>query len=77
MELELVKKVARRAEEKATPKEYLMVRLMPTPQQIEEVLKDKVHSSSPHLCHLALIQGCAQESTLPQSVITWGTKWVA
>jgi hypothetical protein len=42
LEQELIKKVARRAEEKATPKGFLMVRLMPIPAQIEEVLRDKV-----------------------------------
>jgi len=58
LEQELIKRVARRSEENATPIEYLMVRLMPTPSQIEEVLKDK-------------------ECMLPQSLVTWGTKWVA
>jgi len=43
LEQELIKRVARRSEENATPIEYLMVRLMPTPSQIEEVLKDKVY----------------------------------
>ncbi|ELR21220.1 uncharacterized protein ACA1_355240 [Acanthamoeba castellanii str. Neff] len=58
LEQELIKKVARRAEEKATPKGFLMVRLMPIPAQIEDVLRDPA-------------------CMLPQSVVTWGTKWVS
>lgn len=47
LELEVIKKVGtRRTDGKATPKEYLMVRLMPTPAQIEDLLKDKVGGSS-------------------------------
>ncbi len=42
LEQELIKKVARRAEETATPKGFLMVRLMPIPAQIEAVLRDPV-----------------------------------